>query len=221
MIEVILNYICIFIALMVVLPFHEFAHAYAAVKNGDITPKLYGRYTLNPFAHFDPYGLICFVFAGFGWAKPVPVNPYNYRNFKKGCFWVSVAGVTMNLIIAFIVFPLYVLCFTYLPSIGYFTYVLVNSLYYIFNLSIVFFVFNLLPLYPLDGFRVVEVICNGRGKVYEFLKKYGTYILLGLFALSILSDISGIVYIDILGYVLRKLTDYVCYPIISFWGLIF
>ncbi len=221
MVETILYYVCIFIALMVVLPFHEFAHAYAAVKNGDLTPKLYGRYTLNPFAHFDVYGLVCFVFAGFGWAKPVPVNPYNYKNFKKGCFWVSIAGVAMNLLIAFAVFPLHILCYTYVPSFGYFTYVLVNSLYFIFNLSIAFFVFNLLPLYPLDGFRVVEVLCNGRGKIYEILRKYGTYILLGLFGLSILSDITGVVYIDILGFVLRRLTDYVSYPIIAFWGLIF
>ncbi|MBO5714136.1 MAG: site-2 protease family protein [Clostridia bacterium] len=220
MAEIILNYICIFLALMVVLPFHEFAHAYAAVKNGDITPKLYGRYTLNPFAHFDIYGLMCFVFAGFGWAKPVPVNPYNYRNFKKGCFWVSISGVLMNLIIAFVALPLFILSKN-LPTFGYFTFVLQNSLYYVYSLSVVFFVFNLLPLYPLDGFRVVEVITNGRGSIYYFLRRYGTYILLGLFGLSILSDITGIVYIDILGYVLRVLTDYVCYPLERFWLLIF
>ena len=221
MVETILDYICIFIALMVVLPFHEFTHAFAAVKNGDITPKLYGRYTLNPFAHFDTMGLVCFVFAGFGWAKPVPVNPNNYRNYKKGCFWVAVSGVMMNFIIAFLTVPIYLLSYKYVPTFGYFTYVLVNTLWYIFNLSIVFFVFNLLPLYPLDGFRVVEVLSEGRGTVYEFLRKYGTYILLGLFGLSILSDVTGIVYIDILGYVLRVLTDYITYPIIAFWGLIF
>lgn len=221
MVETILDYICIFIALMVVLPFHEFAHAFAAVKNGDITPKLYGRYTLNPFAHFDTMGLVCFVFAGFGWAKPVPVNPNNYRNYKKGSFWVAVSGVMMNFIIAFLTVPIYLLSYKYVPTFGYFTYVLVNTLWYIFNLSIVFFVFNLLPLYPLDGFRVVEVLSEGRGTVYEFLRKYGTYILLGLFGLSILSDVTGIVYIDILGYVLRVLTDYITYPIIAFWGLIF
>ena len=220
MIYTILNYISIFIALMIVLPFHEFAHAYAAVKNGDITPKLYGRYTLNPFAHFDIYGLMCFVFAGFGWAKPVPVNPYNYRKFRKGCFWVSVSGVLMNLVIAFLALPLFLLS-KELPPFGYFTFVLQNSLYYVYTLSIVFFVFNLLPLYPLDGFRVVEVITNGRGSIYQFLRRYGTYILLGLFALSILSDITGIVYIDILGNVLSILTDYVCYPIELFWVSIF
>lgn len=221
MVETILNYICIFIALMVVLPFHEFAHAFAAVKNGDITPKLYGRYTLNPFAHFDLTGLVCFIFAGFGWAKPVPVNPNNFRSYKKGSFWVSVSGVMMNFLIAFLTIPIYMLSYKYVPTFGYFTYVLVNTLRYIFNLSIAFFVFNLLPLYPLDGFRVVEFICGARGAVYEFLKKYGTYILLGLFGLSIISDITGIARIDILGYILRVLTDYITYPIFAFWGLFF
>jgi Zn-dependent protease len=71
---------------MIVLPLHEFAHAFAAVKNGDLTPRLNNRYTLNPLAHFDLIGLICFAFVGFGWAKPVPINPYNFNNYKKGCF---------------------------------------------------------------------------------------------------------------------------------------
>ena len=82
----ILLYLSRFIVLLFILPAHEFAHAFAAYKNGDDTAKLYGRYTLNPLKHFDPVGLICFLIAGFGWAKPVPVNPYNFKNFKKGSF---------------------------------------------------------------------------------------------------------------------------------------
>lgn len=78
MVELVLRYICSFLALMVVLPLHEFAHAFMAVKHGDMTPKLYNRYTINPLAHFDLIGLACFVFAGFGWAKPVPINPNNF-----------------------------------------------------------------------------------------------------------------------------------------------
>ncbi len=221
MVDKILEYICIFIALMVVLPFHEFAHAYASVKNGDYTPKMFGRYTLNPFAHFDVLGIICFVFAGFGWAKPVPVNPDNFRNYKKGCFWVSVSGVLANYILAFLVYPLFILAMFYLPSFGYFTTVIVGSLFYIFNLSVVFFVFNLLPLYPLDGFRVYEILCGARGGIYNFLKKYGTYILYGLFFLSVIADITDFYYIDILGNILDILSFYVSYPITAFWGLIF
>ena len=103
-IDRILNYLSIFLALIVVLPVHEFAHAFVAVKCGDYTPKSYKRLTLNPLAHFDPVGLACFVFAGFGWAKPVPVNPYNFKNYKWGSFFVAIAGVVANYILAFLIY---------------------------------------------------------------------------------------------------------------------
>ncbi|MBO5066889.1 MAG: site-2 protease family protein, partial [Clostridia bacterium] len=93
MVDKIIYYISLFLAVMVVLSVHEFAHGFAAVRNGDMTPKIRNRYTLNPFAHFDLIGLVCFVFAHFGWAKPMPVNPNNFRHYKRGCFWVSIAGV--------------------------------------------------------------------------------------------------------------------------------
>ena len=93
-------YLSNFIVILIVLPCHEFAHAFAAVKCGDETPKFAGRYTLNPFAHFDPIGLAMMILIGFGWAKPVPVNPDNFHNRKKGCVLVSIAGVTVNIIFA-------------------------------------------------------------------------------------------------------------------------
>ena len=76
-------YLANFLAILIILPLHEFAHAFAAVKCGDDTPKLAGRYTLNPFAHFDPIGLVMMILIRFGWAKPVPVNPDNFRNRKR------------------------------------------------------------------------------------------------------------------------------------------
>ena len=221
MIGTILNYISFFLALMLVLPLHEFAHGFAAVKNGDYTPKLYNRYTLNPFAHFDMLGLVCFVFAGFGWAKPVPVNPSNFRNYKKGCFWVSIAGVLANLILAFVAFPLLLLVESYVPSFGYFTHVLTLTLFYIYRLSIVFFIFNLIPIYPLDGFRIVDVFNKKRGPIYNFLRYKGIYVLYALFALSILADFTGIIYLDVLGFVINYLFGVVSKPIILFWGLFF
>ena len=111
----IIIYLARFAVLLLILPAHEFAHAYAAYKNGDYTAKMQGRYTLNPFKHFDLIGLICFLVAGFGWAKPVPVNPYNFKDFKKGCFWVSIAGVLTNFVLAFLFFPLYLLAGQFLP----------------------------------------------------------------------------------------------------------
>lgn len=215
----IIIFISRFLALLLVLPVHEFAHAFAAIKSGDPTPRLYGRYSLNPLAHFDRLGLICFVVAGFGWAKPVPVNPNNFRNYKRGCFFTSIAGVAANYALAFLVYPLYLLSYRYVPVFGYFTDVLVLSLYFIFALSLTFFVFNLLPIYPLDGFRVVDVFAKRRGSLYTFLRTKGMYVLYALFALSLIADLTGIAQLDILGFVLSKVVGIIEIPIVWFWRL--
>lgn len=221
MIERLIVYISQFLALLLVLPLHEFAHALVAVKCGDDTPKVYGRYTINPFAHFDLVGLACFIFAGFGWAKPVPVNPNNFRDYKKGSFLVAIAGVSANYILAFIAYPLMLLAILFLPDLFLFDNVIVLTLNYIFTFSLSFFVFNLIPVYPLDGFKAVEAITNQRGNTYRILSEKGIYILYGLFALSIIADITGLWYIDILGFGMNYLVGYIQKPITLFWGLIF
>lgn len=221
MIEKILGYISTFLALMIVLPIHEFAHGFAAVKSGDPTPKLYNRYTLNPFAHFDISGLVCFVLVGFGWAKPVPINPNNFRHYKRGCFFTSVAGVVANYLLAFLVYPLFLLAFFYLPEFGYFTTVFVSMLQKTIVLSLCFMVFNLLPFYPLDGFRVVDVFVRRRGKIYWFLRTKGIYILYGLVLLSFVADLTNLYYLDVLGYIINHVVGVLEIPIIKFWGLIF
>ena len=210
-----------FLALMIVLPLHEFAHAYAAVKNGDMTPKVYGRYTLNPLAHFDPMGLAFFVFAGFGWAKPVPIDPYNFKNLKRGLFFTSIAGVSANYALAFIAYPLSILASIYLPSVGYFKMVIVLSLTYMVSLSLCFFVFNLIPVYPLDGFRLVDVFYKRRGDLYNFLRYKGIYVLYALFLLSVLADFTGVWQLDILGLLINNVVNVISKPIVWFWGLIF
>ena len=177
----IIEYISVFLALILVLPVHEFAHAFAAVKNGDLTPKLAGRYTLNPLAHFDIIGLCCFVLAGFGWAKPVPINPDNFNNRKTGSFTVAIAGVAANYILAFVFYPIAILSFR-IPQFGYFTEVLQFALFYVVRLSLVFFVFNLIPVYPLDGFNWLSTKLKPNSKYVDFNYKYGYWLLLLLVA---------------------------------------
>lgn len=217
----VVSYICVFLAVMIVLPFHEFAHAFAAVKCGDDTPRVNGRYSLNPFAHFDVVGLVCFVLVGFGWAKPVPINPYNFRNYKRGLVWVSVAGVLTNLILAFIVYPMYRLSM-FLPDLALFDDVLQNTLYLVFRLNLTFCVFNLLPFYPLDGFRIIDATVNHSNPVYRFLRNYGQYVLLALIALSFIASwIPQLAFLDVLGLVIGNGAYYLGLPIELLWGVIF
>ena len=228
-----LRIIASFIAVAVVLSLHEFAHAFVAYKCGDVTPKLNGRLTVNPIAHFDLLGLLMFTFAGFGWAKPVPINPYNFRHYKRGLGFTAVAGVVMNYITAFLFYPVYLLIlrFVNLPwePVNFFLSTLPLLMY---SYSLAFCVFNLIPLPPLDGWRVVEAVNRKRGRVFRFFQRYGNIILLVLigihFLVNILSRFEYFViasqifsYIDILGYIMDFVTHYLGWPITALWGLIF
>ena len=214
-----------FLAVMVVITFHEFAHAYVANKCGDPTARFSGRMTLNPLKHFDPFGILMFALAGFGWAKPVPVNPNNFNNYRKGSFLTSAAGIITNYIMAFILYPIFVLVLLYVCPLVSGTYmeILLTSFFsslVVYSLS--FCVFNLLPFYPLDGFRIVDALDRKKGKVYWFLRQYGQYILLGLIFISILSDrIPYLGYINILDYILSFAIKILGWPITSLWNWVF
>ena len=134
---------------------------------------------------------------------------------------MSVAGVVANYVLAFLSYPLLLLSIRFLPNLGFFDDVLIFALQFTFLYSLSFFVFNLIPVYPLDGFRVLDVFAKKRGEVYNFLRYKGIYVLYGLFALSILSDITGFWYLDIFGRVMNTLVGYLQIPITKFWWIIF
>ena len=162
MIDTIIFYAASLIAVVFVFSPHEFAHAYIAYKNGDPTAKMRGRMSLNPFRHLDPLGFVLCALVGFGWAKPVPIDPYNFRSYKKGMFTTAIAGVIVNYVIAFLAYLLYALVASFLFPAAYgvtvledFVWFLEQTFYLTFAYSLYSFVFNLLPLYPLDGFREI------------------------------------------------------------------
>ena len=212
-----------FFAVMVVLSFHEFAHAFVAYKCGDPTAKINGRCSLNPMVHFDLLGLIMFTFAGFGWAKPVPINPLNFNHYRRGLTLTAIAGVVMNLIMAFLLFPIYKLVVLYVNIPLWPIQTFVEMLFMLlWTYSISFCVFNLIPLAPLDGWRVVEALNRRHGRVYRFFERYGSIILLILIAIHFVSGYFTVLgYIDILGYFLDFAVNIVAWPITAFWGLIF
>lgn len=170
----IIDLIASFCAVVIVLTLHEFAHALVAYKCGDPTPKWNRRLSLNPLRHFDLIGLVCFTLVGFGWAKPVSIEPNNFKKYRLGLGLTASAGIIANYISAFLFFPLFCVVLMYgapMPTILY--EFLHRFTYYLFAYSLSFCVFNLLPLYPLDGFRIVEAIDRRRGKIYRFLRNCG------------------------------------------------
>lgn len=188
------------------LSLHEFAHAFVAYKSGDSTPKMQGRVTLNPFKHIDPIGIVCCAFFGFGWARPVQINPGNFRNVKKGTAWTSAAGVILNLILSFVGCGLYHLISLFTIS-NYFLAFLQLVFYFMFFINLCLAVFNLLPIYPLDGFKLVEVFSKYKNPYVEFMYKYGNLIL--------------ILFVVFCDNILIKLMQLLAIPFSWFWGLIF
>ena len=161
------------------LPIHEFAHAFAADRLGDPTPRYQGRLTLNPFAHLDIIGSLCILFFGVGFAKPVQVNPYNFKNSKTGMGIVAFAGPASNLIVAFL--SLLIVKIISLFAVSQLAIYIVSFLVSVARINVSLAVFNLIPVPPLDGSRILGIILPDR--IYYKIMQYERYIYFGLMLL--------------------------------------
>lgn len=162
-------YILFFVPSLVI---HEFSHALIAYRLGDPTAKNMGRLSLNPLVHLDIFGTLAIFLIGFGWAKPVPINPYNFQNVRRDSSLVSLAGPIANLIIAGI-------CLLLFRFLGLdYNSLLFNVISIIMQVNIILGIFNLIPLGPLDGFKIVSgLLPTNLAIQWEEANQY-TYILL-------------------------------------------
>jgi len=173
--------------LLLALVLHEYAHARVAVAMGDFTPKLTGRLTLNPMAHIDPIGLLMLLVCRFGWAKPVMVNPRNFKDMKKGNILVALAGPAANFLTAFVTLFIMMVLFKMgmLNTVGIKT---VLSMIVLFNIN--FGIFNLIPLPPLDGSKILlEFLPGELAYKYMGIERYSFIILIILIMTPVLGSI--------------------------------
>lgn len=174
--------------ILIILPVHEVAHGYVAYRLGDPTARNFGRLTLNPLKHFDPLGVICMLFVGFGWARPVPVNTRYFKKPRRDMALVALAGPLSNLIMGFIGLLLYCIVaafFSRIENMPAFFVSLIGSVLEFLNvfavLNVSLAVFNLLPIPPLDGSRLLMIFLPPRAHLW--VVQHERYIALVIFLL--------------------------------------
>lgn len=225
-----IDIIIIAIAVILSIVLHELAHGYVALWNGDYTAKVNGRLTLNPISHFDLFGFIMLFTVGFGYAKPVPVNPYNFRHQKTGIFTVAIAGITLNFILAFLsaalVFLMFLLGNKVFPNASNVFEIFQRFFEIMVTINLSLMMFNLIPIYPLDGFRIIEAFTRFTNPVTKFIRDYGSYFLIGLIGLSLLTSLLSrytsdfFMYFDILGLYINTFVNWIRDFLYWFWQLI-
>lgn len=190
MLNLLSDWIYILPAVFIALSFHEFAHSFVAYKLGDVSQKESGRLSLNPINHIDPIGLISMIFFGFGWAKPVQVNPYMFKDRKNGMIQSAVAGPLANLILGFIFTILMMLTIktgmAFNGAIGNYLY---TFCMYSILMNVGLGVFNLIPIPPLDGSKILMGVLDE--DTYFRIMQYERYIALVMIAILMLGVLDG------------------------------
>ena len=201
----ILNLLLTIPGVLIAITFHEFAHAWMAVKLGDNTPKLQGRLSLNPFDHMDPIGFVFLIVAGFGWGKPVEIDSRNFNgkySLSKAEAIVAAVGPIMNFILAFIFMIVYYAVFVATNALGALTLQWQQVIYYIvvytISINIGLGVFNLIPLPPLDGSKILMHFLPAKGKEWFYNNQQIFYI---VFLLIWITGLSSVVLQPIFGAV--------------------
>ncbi len=194
---------------IVAITFHEFAHAYAATKLGDDTPEMQGRLNLNPLSHIDPVGFVLLLFVGFGWGKPVSINPRNFdRRYSQtaGEAIVAAAGPIMNFVLAIVSTLIYCAIYRFangfvLTQVGY---IVVTIIKYIIVMNLGLGIFNLIPLPPLDGSKILVNFLSYRGKQWIYEHEQIFYI---IFLVIWITGIAGYIISPILNFLYSVLIN--------------
>ena len=171
--------------LIIAMTFHEYAHARAAVSLGDFTPRLMGRLTIDPRAHIDPLGILMLFLVRFGWAKPVMVNPRNFRQPKRDDILVSLAGPAMNLLLGFIAFYIMLFIRAHQIDVSSITYGIIQMVF-VYNVN--FAIFNILPIPPLDGSHILRhLLPPDLAYRYQSIERYSILIMIVFIATPVLN----------------------------------
>jgi Zn-dependent protease len=171
------------LVMLIAIPFHEAAHALVSWQLGDSTAKDYGRLTLNPLAHFDFMGAVCMIVAGVGWAKPVPTDTRRFKNPKAGMAITALAGPVSNLLLGYVSYVAFKLLAYFGPA-GMAVTLLLDFLQYMVIINVTLAVFNMIPIPPFDGSRIVLTFLPR--KLYFGIMRYERYIFAGMFLLLML-----------------------------------